>query len=169
MIIWQSGWQYVLQCVSSITTYVLECRKLWSFIFLYFQTWNMGPFQGFCDHTCIRHTVGLLWTSDQPVAETSTCTGQHNIYLNTWDKHPCPERDSNPRPQQPSGRRPTPLTARPLGSANSDQYTQKTTFKFLGAVPDAINIRSSHLPNTTIIKWPVKRVQISRQLCTLNL
>jgi hypothetical protein len=27
----------------------------------------------------LRHTVGLLWTSDQPVAETSTCTGQHNI------------------------------------------------------------------------------------------
>jgi hypothetical protein len=27
----------------------------------------------------IRHTVGLLWTSDQPVAETSTHTGQHNI------------------------------------------------------------------------------------------
>jgi hypothetical protein len=26
-----------------------------------------------------RHTVGLLWTSDQPVAETSTYTGQHNI------------------------------------------------------------------------------------------
>jgi hypothetical protein len=29
-------------------------------------------------HT-IRHTVRLLWTSDQPVAETSTYTGQHNI------------------------------------------------------------------------------------------
>jgi hypothetical protein len=27
----------------------------------------------------IRHTVGLLWTSDQPVAEASTYTGQHNI------------------------------------------------------------------------------------------
>jgi hypothetical protein len=26
-----------------------------------------------------RHTVGLLWTSDQPVSETSTCTRQHNI------------------------------------------------------------------------------------------
>jgi hypothetical protein len=26
-----------------------------------------------------RHTVGLLWMSDQPVSETSTCTGQHNI------------------------------------------------------------------------------------------
>jgi hypothetical protein len=25
-----------------------------------------------------RHTVGLLWTSDQTVAETSTYTGQHN-------------------------------------------------------------------------------------------
>jgi hypothetical protein len=27
----------------------------------------------------IRHTVGLHWMSDQPVAETSTYTGQHNI------------------------------------------------------------------------------------------
>jgi hypothetical protein len=26
-----------------------------------------------------RHTVGLLWTGDQLLAETSTCTGQHNI------------------------------------------------------------------------------------------
>jgi hypothetical protein len=29
-------------------------------------------------HT-VRHTVGLLWTSDQPVTEASTYTGQHNI------------------------------------------------------------------------------------------
>jgi hypothetical protein len=29
-------------------------------------------------HT-IRHTVWLFWTSDQPVAETSAYTGQHNI------------------------------------------------------------------------------------------
>jgi hypothetical protein len=27
----------------------------------------------------LRHTVGLVWTSDQPVAEASTYTGQHNI------------------------------------------------------------------------------------------
>jgi hypothetical protein len=26
-----------------------------------------------------RHTVGLLWTRDQPVAEASTYTGQHNM------------------------------------------------------------------------------------------
>jgi hypothetical protein len=36
------------------------------------------PFSGFPDHT-YRHTVGLPWTSDQPVAETSTYTEQHNI------------------------------------------------------------------------------------------
>jgi hypothetical protein len=32
-------------------------------------------------------------------------TTQH---INTRDKHPCPQRDSNPRPQQTSGRRTTP-------------------------------------------------------------
>jgi hypothetical protein len=46
----------------------------------------------------IRHMVGLLWTSDQPVAEASTYTRQH---INTRDKHPCPEQDSNPRSQPP--------------------------------------------------------------------
>jgi hypothetical protein len=29
-------------------------------------------------HT-LRHMVGLLWTSDQPIAEASTYTEQHNI------------------------------------------------------------------------------------------
>jgi hypothetical protein len=32
-------------------------------------------------------------------------TTQH---IDTRDKHPCPQRDSNPRRQQPSGRRPMP-------------------------------------------------------------
>jgi hypothetical protein len=36
------------------------------------------PFR-FLDHIQLTHTVGLLWTSDQPVAEASTYTGQHNI------------------------------------------------------------------------------------------
>jgi hypothetical protein len=26
-----------------------------------------------------RHTVGILWTRDQPAVESSTYTGQHNI------------------------------------------------------------------------------------------
>jgi hypothetical protein len=34
-----------------------------------------------------RHTVGLLWTSDQPVSETSTFTGQHNIETQETNIH----------------------------------------------------------------------------------
>jgi hypothetical protein len=34
-----------------------------------------------------RHTVGILWTSDQPVSETSTCTGQHNIETQETNIH----------------------------------------------------------------------------------
>ena len=49
-------------------------------------------------------SVGLLWTSDQSVAETSTW--QHTTI--TTDKHPCPRRDSKPQSQRTSGRRPTP-------------------------------------------------------------
>jgi hypothetical protein len=69
-----------------------------------------------------RHTppsVGLLWTRDRPVAETSTWQHKHCAR----DEHPCPRWDSNPRSQHASGRRPTPYTARPLGSAKF--YTHK--------------------------------------------
>ena len=58
-------------------------------------------------------SVGLLWTSYQIVAETSTW--QHTTLKR--NRHPCPRRDSNPQYQQASGRRPTPQTARPLGPA----------------------------------------------------
>jgi hypothetical protein len=47
-------------------------------------------------------SVGLLWTRDQPVAETSTW--QHTTL--TRDRHPCPRQDSNPQSQQASGQRP---------------------------------------------------------------
>jgi hypothetical protein len=56
-------------------------------------------------------SVGILWTSDQLVAETSTW--QHTTL--TTDRHQCPRRDSNRQAQQASGWRPTPYTARPLG------------------------------------------------------
>ena len=59
-------------------------------------------------------SVGLLWTSDQLVAETSTW--QHTTL--TTDKHSCPRWHSNPQSQQASGRRTTPSTARPLGPAS---------------------------------------------------
>jgi hypothetical protein len=35
--------------------------------------------QVFLGHIQLTRTVGLLWTSDQPVAEASTYTEQHNI------------------------------------------------------------------------------------------
>jgi len=55
-------------------------------------------------HSDASQSVGLLWTNDQCVAETSTW--QHTTL--TIDKLPWPGWDSNPRSQQTSGRRPTP-------------------------------------------------------------
>jgi hypothetical protein len=55
----------------------------------------------------LRHTpqsVGLLWTKDGPVAETSA--SQHTTL--TRDKHPCHHWDSNQRSQQALGSGPTP-------------------------------------------------------------
>jgi len=55
-------------------------------------------------HSDTLHSVRLLWTSDQPVAET--CTWQHTTH--TRDRHPSPRRNSKPQSQQASGRRTTP-------------------------------------------------------------
>jgi hypothetical protein len=63
-------------------------------------------------HSDTPHSVGLLWTSDQPNAETSTW--RHTTL--TRERLPCPRRDSNSQSQQASGRRLTPQTARPLES-----------------------------------------------------
>jgi hypothetical protein len=43
-------------------------------------------------HSYTPHSVGLLWTSDQPDADTSSW--QHRTL--TSDRQPCPRRDSNP-------------------------------------------------------------------------
>ena len=63
-------------------------------------------------HSDNPHSVGLLWISDRPEAETSTW--QHTTL--TTDRHPYPRWDSNPQSQQEGGRRYTPYTARLLGS-----------------------------------------------------
>jgi len=55
-------------------------------------------------HSDTPHSVELLWSSERPVAETSTW--QHTTI--TRNSHPCPRRDSNQQSQQASGRRPTP-------------------------------------------------------------
>jgi hypothetical protein len=44
-----------------------------------FQLEHRAPFGVSVITYILRHTVGLPWTSGQPVAEASTYTGQHNI------------------------------------------------------------------------------------------
>jgi hypothetical protein len=51
------------------------------------------------NHTDTPHSVGLLWTSDQPK--------RRDLFLkthNTHNRHPCPQRDSNPQSKQASKR-----------------------------------------------------------------
>jgi len=69
--------------------------------------------EGSRSHSDTPQSVGISGTSDQPDAETSTW--QHTPL--TRNRQLCPRRNSNPQSQQASGRRPTPYTARPLGSA----------------------------------------------------
>ena len=66
--------------------------------------WSPHSWGFWITHNDALRSVGLLWTSDQLIAETSTW--QHTTL--TTDKHPCPRWDSNPRSQQASGRRPAP-------------------------------------------------------------
>jgi hypothetical protein len=55
-------------------------------------------------HSDTLHSVALIWTRDNPVAETSTW--QNTPF--TKDTLECRRRLSNPQSQQASGRRPTP-------------------------------------------------------------
>jgi hypothetical protein len=79
----------------------------------FFLLWHCDPtrvmassFFKFLDHTQRRTTfVGLLWTSDQLVAKTSTW--KHTTL--TTEKHSCRLWNSNPQSQQASDRRPTPF------------------------------------------------------------
>ena len=93
-----------------ITTSIIPCcivvflalQPFW----LYFHSpvggFSLLAFQGFLiTHYDAPQSVGLPWTSDQSVAETSTW--QHTTL--TTDKHPCPPWDSNPQSQQASCRR----------------------------------------------------------------
>jgi len=55
-------------------------------------------------YTDTPHSVGILWKRDLPIRVTSTW--QHTIF--TTGRYPCPRQDSNPQPQQASGRKRTP-------------------------------------------------------------
>jgi len=75
-------------------------------------------------HSDRPQLLWLLWRSDQPDAETSTW--QYTPF--TRDIHPCRQRDSKPQSQQASGRRTTPQTARPPGSAITSLTFNNSTF-----------------------------------------
>jgi hypothetical protein len=68
-----------------------------------------SPYVASRSHWDTSHSVGLLWTSDQP--DSNTSTWQYTTLIK--DRYPCHRWDSNPQSQQASGRRPT---ARPLGT-----------------------------------------------------
>jgi len=70
-------------------------------------------------HSDTPHSVGLVWTSDQLDAETSTW--QHAIL--TRRRHPCPRQDSNLKSQQAYGLRPTSYSPRPPGSTTTTTTT----------------------------------------------
>jgi hypothetical protein len=97
--------------------YYIMVNKFWCLCFWRdcCQWARTSLFTRFLDHTHndAPQSVGLLWTIDQLVAESSTW--QHTTL--TIDKHPWPKQDSNPQSQQVSGRRLTSWNARPLGSA----------------------------------------------------
>ena len=111
---------HTLIAISTFSTLFVCCLFSWRYnpLWLYFSHPGSGlqppRFRGFLiTHNDAPQSIGLPWTSDQSVAETST--RQHTTL--TTDKHPCPGWVSNPRSQQASGRRPTSQTARPLGPA----------------------------------------------------
>ena len=114
--------------------------------------WRNSPYWGSRSHSDTPHSVGLLWTSDQPYSQTFT---RQNLTL-TIERHPCPWRDSNPQFQQVSDRRPTDGAATGTGletyyHINNDQSldpTRANWIKFTVLNPTYLKrsaIFSSHL------------------------
>jgi hypothetical protein len=66
---------------------------------------------GFLDHIRLTNTVGLLWTSYEPVAEASTYTRQHNIETQETNIHAL----SGIRTCDPSNQAAADLRLRPCG------------------------------------------------------
>ena len=103
-----------------------------------------SSFTRFLDHNDAPQSVGLLWTSDRLVAETSTW--QHTTCT---DKHPCPRWDSNPQSQQASGCRPTPQTAQPLEPANVTKLHGLTDFSLKKETDAAFQAEKSAVVRTS--------------------
>ena len=99
-----------IQCVGTILSIVWVDTKPLLFPILFFcfrrnspQWARASSFTRFLDHTQRRTTVGRTRLEDWS-------SRRRDLYLTilTTEKRPCPRWDSNPQPQQASGRRPTP-------------------------------------------------------------
>jgi hypothetical protein len=105
------------------------------------------------DHTqghTQTHSVAHLWTSDWPVADTST--SQHTTIR---DRELYPRRDSNPQSLQASGRKPTPETTRPPGSAV--RYFMKRII--------LTEITSTHVIALRCCRFPYRRSSENGKAC----
>ena len=80
-------------------------------------------FTRFLDHTQRRTTVGRTPLNEWLARLRYLYLTTHTTL--TKDRHPCFRWDSNTQSQQASGRRPTPQTARPLGSTLNNVYLTK--------------------------------------------
>jgi hypothetical protein len=98
-------------CSRVLRSHPLSCDRVGTFIFhSFFPPMVQTPLrgQGFLiieasrSHSDIPHSMGLLWTGDEPDAETSSW--QHTTV--TRDRNSCPRQDSNPQFQQANGRNP---------------------------------------------------------------
>jgi hypothetical protein len=57
----------------------------------------------FHNHIQLTHMVGRTPLDELSARRRGLYLHRTTQHINTRDKHPCPQRDSNPRPQQPSG------------------------------------------------------------------
>jgi hypothetical protein len=113
-------------------------RRLWFFVITLSDTHTHTH----SNRRARAHSVGLLWTSDRPIVETST--RQH-----TRDSYPYPWLDSIPQSQKASDRRPTHLTARSLGSDNSTIH-----FYNCSDIPaNSFALHTSHTQFMSLRQW----------------
>ena len=115
----------------------LRCKQLVSFLyfFIFFcgaatQRGSWPPHAwGFLDltHNDTPQSVGLVWTSDQLDAETSTW--QHTTL--TRDRYPCHQPGSNPQPQQANGPWPSQITRRHRVLIPTGLYTKSVKVSYI--------------------------------------
>ena len=108
--------------------------------------------QDYCctwSHSDTPHSVGLHWTRDRPVSETSPW--QSKTF--TKDRHPCSWQDSNSQSPQVSGRRPTPYTSAAAGMNFLRRINSPIMFRctdYLTGVLELSNGQSDLLVNLTL-------------------